>query len=212
MLARAGSPSSEATSPATKKVLQMSRQKLLDRLRQAGRVDMLVKEVAAEQVRVLDQPRRHRLTRLEDLLPGRDLKRAFQTFVHALLPRVLEAGQGTRARRRDPERDRAHRKGGSGMIDMTKATRREVLEKEYGRVPDGILSTVVPGAPDACAASSISGTPRAARSRTRGCVISSGRTSCKRAGMHASDRLCQWLPSRTLVSCMRGPSLAARRA
>lgn len=51
---------------------------------------------------------------------------------------------------------------------------------------------------------------RAARSRTQGCVMSSGRTSCKRAGMHASDRLCQWLPSRTLVSCMRRPSLAAR--
>ena len=51
---------------------------------------------------------------------------------------------------------------------------------------------------------------RAARSRTRGCVISSGRMSRNRAGMHASDRLCRWLPSRTLVSCMRRPSLAAR--
>ena len=34
----------------------------------------------------------HRVTRLEDLLPGKAVKRAFQTFFHALLPRVLEAG------------------------------------------------------------------------------------------------------------------------
>ena len=51
---------------------------------------------------------------------------------------------------------------------------------------------------------------RAARSRTRGCVISSGRMSRNRAGMDASDRLCRWLPSRTLMSCMPRPSLAAR--
>ncbi len=36
----------------------------------------------------------HRITRLEDLLPGKAVKRAFQTFFHALLPRVLEAGKG----------------------------------------------------------------------------------------------------------------------
>jgi hypothetical protein len=36
----------------------------------------------------------HRLARIEDLVPGQDAKRAFQTFVHALLPRVLEAGKG----------------------------------------------------------------------------------------------------------------------
>lgn len=34
----------------------------------------------------------HRLARLEDLLPGKAARRAFQTFFHALLPRVLEAG------------------------------------------------------------------------------------------------------------------------
>lgn len=34
----------------------------------------------------------HRIARLEDLLPGKAVKRAFQTFFHALLPRVLEAG------------------------------------------------------------------------------------------------------------------------
>ncbi len=34
-----------------------------------------------------------RLVRLEDLLPGKTVKRAFQTFFHALLPRVLEAGK-----------------------------------------------------------------------------------------------------------------------
>jgi hypothetical protein len=33
----------------------------------------------------------HRIARLEDLLPGKTLKRDFQTFFHALLPRVLEA-------------------------------------------------------------------------------------------------------------------------
>lgn len=32
----------------------------------------------------------HRLSRLEDLLPGKPAKRAFLTFFHALLPRVLE--------------------------------------------------------------------------------------------------------------------------
>jgi hypothetical protein len=38
----------------------------------------------------------HRIARLEDLLPGKTLKRDFQTFFHALLPRVLEAStQGT---------------------------------------------------------------------------------------------------------------------
>ena len=35
----------------------------------------------------------HRMTRLEDLLPGKLLRRSFQTFFHALLPRVLEAGR-----------------------------------------------------------------------------------------------------------------------
>jgi hypothetical protein len=35
----------------------------------------------------------HRIARLEDLLPGKAVKRAFQTFFHALLPRVLEAGK-----------------------------------------------------------------------------------------------------------------------
>ena len=35
----------------------------------------------------------HRVARLEDLLPGKAVKRAFQTFFHALLPRVLEAGK-----------------------------------------------------------------------------------------------------------------------
>ena len=34
----------------------------------------------------------HRVARLEDLLPGKAVKRAFQVFFHALLPRVLEAG------------------------------------------------------------------------------------------------------------------------
>ena len=34
----------------------------------------------------------HRIARLEDLLPGKAVKRAFQVFFHALLPRVLEAG------------------------------------------------------------------------------------------------------------------------
>ncbi len=36
----------------------------------------------------------HRMARFEDLLPGKTLKRDFQTFFHALLPRVLEAGKG----------------------------------------------------------------------------------------------------------------------
>lgn len=35
----------------------------------------------------------NRLSRLEELLPGKAVKRAFQTFFHALLPRVLEAGR-----------------------------------------------------------------------------------------------------------------------
>jgi len=34
----------------------------------------------------------HRVARLEDLLPGKAVKRAFQVFFHALLPRVLEVG------------------------------------------------------------------------------------------------------------------------
>ena len=34
----------------------------------------------------------HRISRLEDLLPGKPARRAFQSFFHALLPRVLEAG------------------------------------------------------------------------------------------------------------------------
>lgn len=34
-----------------------------------------------------------RLARFEDLLPGKAVKRAFQMFFHALLPRVLEAGK-----------------------------------------------------------------------------------------------------------------------
>lgn len=34
-----------------------------------------------------------RLVRIEDLLPGQATKRAFQTFFHALLPRVLAAGK-----------------------------------------------------------------------------------------------------------------------
>ena len=39
----------------------------------------------------------HRIARLEDLLPGKAVKRAFQTFFHALLPRVLEAGKTVEA-------------------------------------------------------------------------------------------------------------------
>ena len=35
-----------------------------------------------------------RLARLEALLPGKPLRRDFQRFVHAMLPRVLEAGRG----------------------------------------------------------------------------------------------------------------------
>ncbi len=35
----------------------------------------------------------HRIVRFEDLLPGKPVKRAFQAFFHALLPRVLEAGR-----------------------------------------------------------------------------------------------------------------------
>ena len=35
----------------------------------------------------------HRVSRLEDLLPGKPVKRAFQTFFHALLPRVLESSR-----------------------------------------------------------------------------------------------------------------------
>jgi len=35
----------------------------------------------------------HRVSRLEDLLPGKPARRAFQAFFHALLPRVLEAGR-----------------------------------------------------------------------------------------------------------------------
>jgi hypothetical protein len=35
----------------------------------------------------------HRVSRLEDLLPGRPARRAFQAFFHALLPRVLEAAR-----------------------------------------------------------------------------------------------------------------------
>lgn len=42
----------------------------------------------------------HRIARIEDLLPGKAVKRAFQTFFHALLPRVLEArgAEGVAAR------------------------------------------------------------------------------------------------------------------
>jgi hypothetical protein len=39
----------------------------------------------------------HRIARLEDLLPGKALKRDFQTFFHALLPRVLEASAAGKA-------------------------------------------------------------------------------------------------------------------
>jgi hypothetical protein len=39
----------------------------------------------------------HRIVRFEDLLPGKPLKRAFQAFFHALLPRVLEAGRNITA-------------------------------------------------------------------------------------------------------------------
>jgi hypothetical protein len=39
----------------------------------------------------------HRIARLEDLLPGKAVKRAFQVFFHALLPRVLEVGKTTDA-------------------------------------------------------------------------------------------------------------------
>ncbi|HEX6703929.1 MAG TPA: hypothetical protein VF169_04145 [Albitalea sp.] len=35
----------------------------------------------------------HRVSRFEDLLPGKPARRAFQTFFHALLPRVLEAAR-----------------------------------------------------------------------------------------------------------------------
>ncbi|HMC15936.1 MAG TPA: hypothetical protein VKI18_09910 [Albitalea sp.] len=35
----------------------------------------------------------HRVSRFEDLLPGKPLRRAFQAFFHALLPRVIEAGR-----------------------------------------------------------------------------------------------------------------------
>ena len=35
----------------------------------------------------------HRVSRFEDLLPGKPARRAFQAFFHALLPRVLEAGR-----------------------------------------------------------------------------------------------------------------------
>jgi hypothetical protein len=42
----------------------------------------------------------HRIARIEDLLPGKAVRRAFQTFFHALLPRVLEAkgAEGVAAR------------------------------------------------------------------------------------------------------------------
>lgn len=35
----------------------------------------------------------HRIARFEELLPGKETRRAFQSFFHALLPRVLEAGR-----------------------------------------------------------------------------------------------------------------------
>jgi hypothetical protein len=35
----------------------------------------------------------HRIARFEELLPGKETRRAFQVFFHALLPRVLEAGR-----------------------------------------------------------------------------------------------------------------------
>ncbi|TMH12043.1 MAG: hypothetical protein E6H58_12420 [Betaproteobacteria bacterium] len=41
----------------------------------------------------------HRVSRLEALLPGKPARRAFQTFFHALLPRVLEAGRSNDAQR-----------------------------------------------------------------------------------------------------------------
>jgi hypothetical protein len=39
----------------------------------------------------------HRIVRFEDLLPGKPVRRAFQAFFHALLPRVLEAGRNITA-------------------------------------------------------------------------------------------------------------------
>jgi hypothetical protein len=39
----------------------------------------------------------HRVSRLEDLLPGKPARRAFQAFFHALLPRVIEAGRSSEA-------------------------------------------------------------------------------------------------------------------
>ncbi len=39
----------------------------------------------------------HRVSRLEDLLPGKPARRAFQSFFHAFLPRVLEAGRSGEA-------------------------------------------------------------------------------------------------------------------
>ena len=36
----------------------------------------------------------HRVSRFEDMLPGKPLRRAFQAFFHALLPRVLECETG----------------------------------------------------------------------------------------------------------------------
>ena len=37
----------------------------------------------------------HRVSRIEAMLPGKPAQRAFQTFFHALLPRVLETGRGS---------------------------------------------------------------------------------------------------------------------
>ena len=49
---------------------------------------------------------------------------------------------------------------------------------------------------------------RRRRLRTTGTEFS--RTSRNRAGMRPSDRLCQWLPSRTLLSCMTITDFASR--
>ena len=41
----------------------------------------------------------HRVSRIEALIPSKPARRAFQTFFHALLPRVLEAGRTTEPQR-----------------------------------------------------------------------------------------------------------------
>ncbi len=50
----------------------------------------------------------HRIARFEDLLPGKAVKRAFQMFFHALLPRVLEAGRDTRHPTQPPPNTQPH--------------------------------------------------------------------------------------------------------